>query len=88
MDYLPVKDIDFSSPRSKKRDIIVSNTSSQGERSVNEVSKVMKVPSTEEMNIFYKKISESATKPGALSLVKEYSSSFVPTTLLPKYPQP
>ena len=72
MDYLPIKCIDFTSAKSKKKkldDIIESTTCSQGRRLANEVPKVIKVPNAEEMNTLYKKLSESATKPGVLCLI-------------------
>ena len=89
-----MKDIDFSSARSKKRkldDAIRSATnssiSSPTARSVR-ISNPSKIPSADKMNILYSNISKSSSKPGILSLVPEFSDMYAPITSLPEFPHP
>ena len=74
IDYLPIKCIDFTfHAKSKKKildDVIDSNACSQTERAVM-VREHLKIPNGAEMDLLYKHLSTSATKPGVLSLVEE-----------------
>lgn len=41
----------------------------------------LKIPNGAEMDLLYKNLSTSATKPGVLSLLEEYSRNYVPTAI-------
>lgn len=88
--YLPVKNIDFSSAKSKKKmldnTINSANSSTSLERPINSSkAREANIAGAYELNSFYEQLSLSNTKPGVLSLI---SSNYVPTTLLPELPRP
>ena len=94
MEYLPVKNIDFSSAKSKKNKLDDAKDSDTNscvpcpiESVSNPVNKVS-ISSVDEMNNLYSNISKSKTKPGILSLVPEFSDMYVPLTSLPEFPHP
>ena len=91
--YLPVKSIDFSSAKSKKKKLDesidgASQVSTSSERLDRSPVDEMSVPTTDEMNGLYQKLSQTKSKPGILSLIPKYSSNYVPITSLPEFPQP
>ena len=92
MEYLPVKSIDFSSAKSKKKkldDTIDSAPNLSAPCPIEwSVSNPANKPSVDEMNNLYSNISTSKTKPGILSLVPEFSDMYVPVTSLHEFPRP
>ncbi len=95
MEYLPVKDIDISSAKSKKiklDDAIDSASNTAVPCSINKLSgnsaKNVSSPSANEMNSLYSSISKSKSKPGILSIIPEFSDQYVPIYSLPEFPRP
>ncbi len=95
MEYLPVKDIDFSSAKIKKiklDDAIDSVSNTAVPCSINNLSgnsaKNVSFPSANEMNSLYSSINKSKSKPGILSIIPEFSDKYVPMYSLPEFPRP
>ena len=91
--YLPVKDIDFTSARGKKRkfdDAINCESTAQNESQTMATPHRLSplTPASENIDDLYKAISECDTKPAILSLADEYSTSYVPKRFLDNFPQP
>ena len=92
IEYLPSKDIDFTSPCSKKRkltDPCFSSTNqeestSDGAQQVH----VYSLPDDSEMDKFFDSLSQCGTNPAILSLLSKYSDKYVTKTTLPQYPRP
>ena len=81
MEYLPLKGIDFTSAKGKKKklDNSIDCGETFGETSE---SALGTCSSTDEIDLFYKNLSESDSKPALLSLIPEYSSTFISHTSL------
>ena len=89
VEYLPIKDIDFTSARGKKRkldDIIDGND--QQQRDNPKVPERGKTPTESELALLFENLSCGGTKPGILSLVSKFSDSYVPKSLCAGFPQP
>ena len=89
MPYLPVKEIDFSSPKSKKRaiDNVLDNSQSPS-ISLSVKSKAIQPPDEKELIAFFQTLSQCGTKPAILSLVPQYASSYVPKSRQSNFPKP
>lgn len=85
--YLPIKDIDFTSPKTKKRklDEAIANTgvsqsaptqSSQG------------IITDADICAFYDTLSLCGTRPAILSIIPKFSSNYVPKRFLEAFPEP
>ena len=91
--YLPIKNIDFTSARGLKRklDGAINNSESSGlskEESAIHTT-VSQVESTsEELDLFFKDISMQGTSPAVLSLVTPYSDKFIPKSTSAGFPKP
>ena len=87
VEYLPLKDTDFTSAKRKKRKLDESmdgNSPNQGTIS----SKSTVTPNNEDYESFYDNLSKSGTKPAILSILSEYSNPYVPKRMLSPFPQP
>lgn len=87
----PVKDIDFTSAKSKKKqlDTAISNCNSPGTPLQTKQQKnVQKIPplSDDELSNFFKGLHETGTKPVLLSLVPQYAEYYKPKALDKKFP--
>ena len=79
MDYLPIKSIDFTSAKGKKKKLDVAIDCSSSSLSLDEASGstckvVPDFPSDEDVKLFYENLSQSDTKPAILSLIPVHSS--------------
>ena len=86
MEYLPFKDIDFTSSKGKKHkldELINGNSPNQGTIS----SKSTVTPSNEDYESLYENLSKSGTKPAILSILSEYSDPYIPKRMLSPFPQ-
>ena len=91
MPYLQVKDIDFSSPKSKKRALDNAIDGSQIPSTSSVQSKpaaTVQPPNEEELKSFFATLSQCGTKPVILSLIPEYASSYVPKSRQSNFPKP
>ena len=93
VEYLPIADIDFTSPSIKKRklDSAINNndtTTNGGTMQAKVGVQSIKLPTYDEMDCFYKCLSRSKSKPAILSLVEPYSDNYVPSSSLPGFPLP
>lgn len=93
VEYLPVKIINFTSARKRKKnidtvldrvdDVLQNNTTS---------SKVCEpeatYPRDTDLETFYHPLSSAGTRPAILSLVPSHCSSYIPKSLLPTFPTP
>ena len=89
IEYLRTKEIDFTSVRGKKSKLDdplegVSTVSEESAVTTNEGSR----PTSDEFALFYKNISRQGTKPAILSLIPNYSDSYVPKSTQPHFPRP
>ena len=87
VDYLPIKDIDFTSARSKKRKLDDMINISESTEEVSILANDSK-PTDSEMEQFFANLSLCETKPGILSLIPKYSDAYVPKLSLCTLPQP
>ena len=87
IDYLPIKDIDFTSAKGKKRKLDQSLEGVVLEESTVTVKEGSR-PTDENFSLYYCSISQQDTKPSILSLIPEYSNNYVPKVSQSQYPQP
>ena len=87
VEYLSIKDIDFTSAQGKKRKL---DELLEGNELTKEmpVSKSSPVPTDDEMKLFFRNLSCCGTKPAILSLIPDYANEYVPKISLPNFPQP
>ena len=83
VDYLPIKDIDFTSARSKKRKLDDMIDISESTEEANDSK-----PTDSEMEQFFANLSLCETKPGILSLIPKCSDAYVPKLSLCTVPRP
>ena len=85
--YLEIKDIDFTSARGKKRklDELLDGSESSSDAAV---SKSGTPPTETEMEQLFNNLSLCDTKPAVLSLVSLHSDMYVPKVSLPTFPKP
>ena len=85
--YLEIKDIDFTSARGKKRklDEMLDGSESSSDAAV---SKSGTPPIETEMEQLFNNLSLCDTKPAVLSLVSLHSDMYVPKVSLPAFPKP
>ena len=89
VEYLPVKDIDFTSAKGKKRKLDDAiNTVSDAIVPITPQQYNKVIPIREDYDTFYEHLSRTGTKPAILSLIPEYSDTYVPKRMLPTFPQP
>ena len=81
--YAELSDVEFATPQEKRRKVNDTNTSTWD----SEQSRVIKPPSQEELNFFYKSLSETG-KPVILSLIPRFSDSFIPLSVKGIIPKP
>ena len=87
VEYLPIKDIDFTSARGKKRKLDEMLESDKIITKV-QVSTDDTTPTDDDMELLFKNLSLCGTTPAVLSLISEYSDKYIPKTSLPNFPQP
>lgn len=98
-EYLPVKDIDFTSARGLKRklDEVIDDADVPATEEVEilttEEAKVSAIskPTDEEMQLLFKNLNTAVsgdTKPAILSLVEPYSEKFIPKSSMDSFPKP
>ena len=91
IEYLPIAEIDFTSAKGKKRKLDEAINDPEYDRSKKHLvvmSQNTKFPTHDEMDTFFKSLSECSTKPAILSLVPEYSDAYVQKVMAPDFPQP
>lgn len=88
--YSPIKSIDFTSAKAKKRkmDDAVNATPIHSPIAGSKKSFTVLAPEENEFNSFVQKLSQCGTKPSVLSLIPPYADSYIPKSLLPTYPKP
>ena len=85
IEYLPIKDIDFTSAKGKRKKL---DEAIDGGKTLVPTSKRPTLSSSDEdIDALYKNLSQSGTKPAILSLVPEYSNNYVPKDSQLEFPQ-
>ncbi len=87
--YAPVKDIDFTSAKGKKRkidDALTDSTVSTSKKA--RMSPTVSPPTDVALEHFYKTLSECGSKPAIISVTLPYANDFQPKTSLPNFPLP
>jgi hypothetical protein len=87
VEYLPVKDIDFTSARKRKRNL---------DEAINAIDRDVPVQAigskdqsyNPDLNTFFNDLSCAGSRPAILSLVPSYCSAYVPKRMLPTFPEP
>ena len=88
VEYAPISDIDFKTPRKKRRMLESSaNVDFSGSSTAVPPSSV-KSPTDEELGAFYYNLSQSGTKSSILSLVPQYCNDYIPRIEKGVLPQP
>ena len=85
--YLPIKDIDFTSARGKKRKLDELVDGCEGTKEVHKSREGMRSTS-DELTQLFSALSITGPKVAVLSVVPEYSDVYVPKTTLSTFPQP
>ena len=87
VEYLEIRDIDFTSARGKKRklDETLEGSETNSDRPV---SKSGTLPTDTEMEHFFNNLSLCDTKPAILSLVPPHSDRYIPKASLSNFPKP
>jgi len=84
--YLPVSQMDFTSAKSKKKqlDSFVCNSVvlTPGKRQVKDVP----TPTNEDLKAFFQNLSQAGSKAAVLTVVPEHCKAFKPTPLADKFP--
>ena len=89
VEYLPIKEIDFTSAKGKKRKLDEAIDQDTDPTNITEVSVARgKVPSESEMDLLFENLSFSGTKPAILSLIPKYADSYMPKSSSSDFPQP
>ena len=99
VEYLPIKNINFTSARGIKwrlddqikslEDSDPAEQMDESDLSVCEKSEKAGITSTEvELSLLFQNLSVAGTKPGVLSVVPAHSEQFVPTSANENFPQP
>ena len=90
IEYKPVKEIDFTSAKGKKRKLDeMLERSPPPELEENDEESVPKhgcCSTDEDLNLLFQNLSIAGTKPGVLSLVPEFSDSYVPKSCKENFP--
>ena len=84
--YVPIGELDFTSAKTKMKELKGSELSATSTSSL-QLSKIT-APSDQELDRFYDKLSQTSTKPAILSLVPAHAHKYIPTSKLPNYPKP
>ena len=93
IEYLAIKDLDFTSALRKKRrlDEVIDSTTSV-EANANKYSKIHsatgKKPTEAEITNFFNSLSKCNTKPAVLSIIPTFSKEYVPKLSLATFPKP
>ena len=87
VDYLPIKDIDFTSAHGKKRKVDDTIDISETMKEVSVVSQSSK-PTDIAMEQLFSDLNLCGTKPAILSLIPKYSDNYIPKLSFPTFPQP
>ena len=90
IEYLPIRDIDFTSARGKKRklDEIIDSPEAATHSQTSGRKMIVKIPDDSEMDTFFENLYRSSTKPVVLSGILKYSDKYVPKSSLPEFPKP
>ena len=81
--YLRIKDINFTSAKSRIRNLdemLITGSSNNSVASENEPDTTANSPKESEMEAFYKELSQAGTKPAILPLVPKHSEAYVSST--------
>ena len=94
--YCPVKDLDFSSAKSKIKTDVLSAEQPSKALLIAEVSSksachkaplaTVQAPNCRELNEFFTKLSTCGTKPAILSVIAPFADSYIPKCTLPSFP--
>jgi len=90
IEYLPIKNIDFTSALGKKRklDQIIDAVEPSTSKCSKIYSAMGKKPTESEMANFFDSLSKCKTKPAVLSVVPVFSEKYVPKSSLVTFPKP
>ena len=88
VEYLPIKDIDFTSAKGKKRKLDEVVDGNEQQRGDSKVPVSGKKSTESELALLFENLSSGGTKPGILSLVSKFADSYVPKSLCTGFPQP
>lgn len=90
---LPIKDVDFASAMGRKQKIDERIDSGSLSHDAQQMSSraaktAVNLPSDEQMDAFYERLSACGRKPAILPLIPKYLDAYVPKASRPGFPQP
>ena len=90
VEYLPIKEIDFTSARGKKRKLDEAIDHDSDPANTTEVVSVGrgKMPSESKMDLLFENLNCTGMKPAILSLVPKFADSYMPKSSCSGFPQP
>ena len=89
VEYVPIKEIDFTSAKGRKRKLDEVIDCDVDPTDVIKVSMVRgKLPTESEMDLLFENLSCSGTKPAILSLIPKFADSYMPKSSHAGFPQP
>ena len=89
LEYLPIKDIDFTPGQGKKRKLDEAIHQDSNDEATEQQATARGNESMEsEMNMLFANLSAGGTKPLILSLISKYSDEYVPNSTMDSFPLP
>ena len=88
VEYLPIKEINFTSAKGKKRKLDEMIDGNSNERPLPKVAPQGKRSTETELALLFDELSCGGTKPGVLSLTSDHSAVYVPKLMCDGFPQP
>lgn len=85
VEYLPVKKIDFTSAKKRKRNLDEAIDTSEEAVQTSRPKEQTVCP---DLETFYNDLSSAGTRPAILSLIPSYCSSYIPKRFLSTFPKP
>ena len=93
--YLPIKDLDFTSARGKKQTLddqikAVDTDYADGEEigESEQPKKIGSKPTESELTLLFQNLSTAGTKPSMLSVIPEHSDKYIPKSSSKEFPSP
>lgn len=86
--YCPIKDLDFTSAKGKKKRIDDALEVEAPAKRMRRTPTTVDSPDVMDISNFYSKLSECGTKPAILSIIPPYANNYKPKSDLPEFPAP
>ncbi|KAJ7374244.1 hypothetical protein OS493_007323 [Desmophyllum pertusum] len=86
--YSPVCEMDFTSAKKKRTQLVERGIMPQAQRVIGTAGAAVATPTSKEKEDFYKLLAKGKQKPAVLSLISEQNTPFVPQQSSANLPKP